>query len=231
MNPPIPKSVCEEEMENANLDTNEVIIEYITDAQGNKVKKLKPLLIKSEPDREYVHHIHSDDNLPAVPEDNIIQKREITVDSYSETISSDLSSDDSTITVDSDSSAASSFKEIPCKLDMGTKGIQATLHRIASGLQNATEGYLTLASHISGIAPYELPQVIAQVPPPPMDVPMPVRKALMIDGENTVVSYLLSGEYELNKNSWSKLQKKYNVSKSKVYTALKGKRIPRGSQY
>ena len=33
-------------MQNANLDTNEVIIEYITDAQGNKVKKLKPLLIK-----------------------------------------------------------------------------------------------------------------------------------------------------------------------------------------
>ena len=58
MNPPIPKSVCEVEMQNANLDTKEVIIEYITDAYGNKVRKLKPLLIKSEPDREYVHHIH-----------------------------------------------------------------------------------------------------------------------------------------------------------------------------
>ena len=32
MNPHIPKSVCEEEMQNSNLDTNEVIIEYITDA-------------------------------------------------------------------------------------------------------------------------------------------------------------------------------------------------------
>ena len=53
MNPPIPKSVHEEEMQNANLDTNEVIIEYITDAQSNKIKKLKPLLIKSGPDREY----------------------------------------------------------------------------------------------------------------------------------------------------------------------------------
>ena len=42
MNPPIPKSVFEEEMQNANLDTNEVIIEYMTDAQGNKIKKLKP---------------------------------------------------------------------------------------------------------------------------------------------------------------------------------------------
>ena len=109
MNPPIPTSVCEEKMQSANVDANEVIIEYITDAQGNKVKRLKPLLITSEPDREYVQHIHSNDNLPAVPEDNFIQKREVTVDSYSETISSNLSSDDSTITADSDSLATSSF--------------------------------------------------------------------------------------------------------------------------
>ena len=207
MNPPIPKSVCEEEMQNANLDTNEVIIEYITDAHGNKVKKLKPLLIKSEPDREYVHHIHSDNNLPAVPEDNFVQKKEVTVDSYTETVSSNVSSDDRTITTDSDSSATSSFEEMPCKWETDSKGIEATLHQIASGLQNTVEGYLTLASHISGIASYELPQVIAQIPPPPMDVPMPVRKALLVDGENKVVNYLLCGEYESNKTSWSKLQK------------------------
>ena len=36
---------------------------------------------------------------------------------------------------------------------------------------------LTLASHISKIAPYELPQVITQILPPPMDVPMLVRKS------------------------------------------------------
>ena len=73
--------------------------------------------------------------------------------------------------------AASSFKETPCTLDMDTKGIETTLHQIASGLQSAAEGYLTLASHISGISPYVLPKLIAQTPPLPMDVPMPVRKA------------------------------------------------------
>ena len=52
MNPPMPRSVCEEEMWSTHLDNNEVIIEYMTDAHGNKIKKLKPLLIKSEPDRE-----------------------------------------------------------------------------------------------------------------------------------------------------------------------------------
>ena len=69
------------------------------------------------------------------------------------------------------------------------------------GLQNAVEGYLTLASHISKVAPYELPQVISQIPPPPMDVPMPIRKALLVDRENKVVNYLLHGEYELNNTS------------------------------
>ena len=128
MKPSIPKSVCEEEMQNANLDTNEVIIEYITDAHGNKVKKLKPLLIKSEPDREYVHHIHSDGNLPAVPEDIFIQKREVTIDLYSETVSSNVSSDDRTVTTDCNNSAALSFEKTPFKWETNSKGIKTTLH-------------------------------------------------------------------------------------------------------
>ena len=59
-----------------------------------------------------------------------------------------------------------------------------------------------------------------------MDVPMPIRKALLVDGENKVVNYLLYGEYELNKTSWSKLEKKYYVSRNKIYAALKGKGRP-----
>ena len=232
MNPPIPKSVCEEEMQSTHLDTNEVIIEYITNVQGNKIKKLKPLLIKSEPDREYAQHIPSDDNFPAVPEENFTQKREVTMDSYSESISSnDKSSDDRTVTTDSDSSTTSGFEETPCKWEADSKGIEATLHQIVTGLQSAAEGYLALASHISKVVPYELPQVIAQIPPPPMDVPMPIRKALLRDGESKAVNYLLHGEYELNKTSWSKLQKKYNISRNKIYAALKGKGRPGGSQY
>ena len=217
-------------MQSAAVDTNDIIIEYITDAQGRKVKKLKPLLIKTEPDREYIQHVHSDDNLPGVPENNFIQKREVTIDSYSETISPDSSSDDSTITADLEDST-SSMEDKSCVWEADSTGIETSLHHIASGLQNAAEGYLTLASHISKIAPYELPQVTAQIPPPPIDVPMPIRKALSVDGENKVVNYLLRGEYEMTNTSWSKLQKKYNLSKNKIYSALKGKRRPGGSQY
>ena len=190
------------------------------------------MLIKSEPDREYAQHISIDDNLPAVPEENFNQKREVTVDSYSETISSnDESSDDRTISTDSDSSAASSFEETPCKWEADSKGIEATLHQIASGFQSAVEGYLALASHISKVTPYELPQMIAQIPPPPMDVSIPIRKALLVDRESKAVNYLIHGEYELNKTLWSKLQKIYNVSRNKICAALKGKGRPGGSQY
>ena len=112
-----------------------------------------------------------------------------------------------------------------------SKGIEATLHQIVTGLQSAAEGYLALASHMSKVAPYELPQVVTQIPPPPMDVHMPIQKALLIDGESKAVNYLLHGEYELNKTSWSKLQRKYNISQNKIYTALKGKGRPGGSQY
>ena len=63
---------------------------------------------------------------------------------------------------------------MPCKWEANSKGIEATLHQIAAGLQSAAEGYLALASHMSKVVSYELPQVVAQIPPPPMDVPMPI---------------------------------------------------------
>ena len=60
---------------------------------------------------------------------------------------------------------------------------------------------------------------------------MPIRKALLVDRESKSVNYLLCREYELNKTLWSKLQKKYNISRNKIYAALNGKGRPRGSQY
>ena len=61
MNPPKPSSVCQEEMQDA--ETDEVIVEFITDSKGNKVKRLKTLFIKSEPNKTYVQHLPSEDEL------------------------------------------------------------------------------------------------------------------------------------------------------------------------
>ena len=235
MNPPMPDVVCKEEMQNATLD-NDVIIEYITNAQGRKIKKLKPLLIKYEPNREHVHHIHSDDNLPSIPEDNFTQKQEITVNSYSETISSESSSEDRTLTAKTEDTSTSMEDHIEdstnvTKKENNATEIESALHQIASSLQSATRAYMTLASCIHKLEPYKIPQIVAQIPPLPINVPMPIRKALSVDDEDKIVNHLICREYELTKTSWSKLQKKYSVSRGRIYSALKGKRMPGGSQY
>ena len=72
MNPPIPLSVYKEEMQDA--ETDDVIVEFITDSKGNRVKRLKPLFIKSEPNKTYVQHLPSDDELPPVSEEKIPSK-------------------------------------------------------------------------------------------------------------------------------------------------------------
>ena len=59
---------------------------------------------------------------------------------------------------------------------------------------------------------------------------MPIQKALLVDGESKVVNHLICGEYELTDTSCTKLQKKYNVSRNKVYTTIRGKRRPGISQ-
>ena len=87
MNPSIPSSACKEEMQDA--ESNDVIVEFITDSKGIRVKRLKPLFIKSEPNKTYVQHLPSDDELPPFPEEKFHQKWEITIDSYSESVSSD----------------------------------------------------------------------------------------------------------------------------------------------
>ena len=140
MNPPMPKAGCEEEMQSAQLDNNEVIKEYITDAQGNKIKKLKPIFFKSEPDREHTQHVDSDDNLPAVSKENFTQVIERMIDSCSESISSDDDpSSDRTITAVTNSTSATIFEETMCEWEADPKGIEATLHQIAAGLQSAAE--------------------------------------------------------------------------------------------
>ena len=148
MNPPMPELVCKEEMQNATLD-NDIIIEYITDAQGRKIKKLKPLLIKSEPDKEHVHHICSNDNLPSIPEENFTQKQEITVNSYSETISSESSSEDRTLTAEMDETSTSMEDHIednPNIKENHVTEIESALYQIASSLQSTAGAYMTLAS-------------------------------------------------------------------------------------
>ena len=125
----------------------------------------------------------------------------------------------------------SATQDNSCTKGNHTTEIESALHQIATSLHHATDGYLALVSSIHKVEQYELPQVIAQIPPPLIDVPILIKKALSIDSEEKVINHILRGEYELTNTSWSKLQNKYNLTKGRVYKALKGKRRPRGLQY
>ena len=70
------------------------------------------------------------------------------------------------------------------------------------------------------------PKQLLKYLPPPIDVPMAIRKALTIDGKSKTIHHVIRGDYELNNLSWNQLQHKYKVSHDTVYTALKGKRRP-----
>ena len=176
--------------------------------------------------------MNSDENLPDVPEENFTRERERTVDSYSESISlDDEPSDERPITADNDSSKAEVFEDAMVGWELDSKGIEATLHQIATGLKNCSDGYLALASHIAHVDSYALLQIIAQIPQPPMNKPIPIRKALLVDGESKTVSYLIDGEYKLTIHPDPSCKKKYHISRDKVYTGVKGKKRPGGSQY
>ena len=118
-----------------------------------------------------------------------------------------------------------------CTQNDNISKLESALHQIATGLQHGTEGYLSLATSLPKLEPYEIPQIITQIPPPPANVPIVIRKALSLDGEEKVINHILRREYELTKTSWSKLQNKYSLTKGRIYNALKGKRRPGGSQY
>ena len=149
-------------------------------SKEEKLKKVKPILIKSEPDREYTHHIHSDNDLPKIPEDSFVQEREITIASYSETISSESSSEERTLTGKTENTTSSMedyIEDGSCIRGNNTTEIEKSsmkenkvteiklaLHQIATSLQHAAEGYLSLASCIHKLEPYELLQIIAQIP-------------------------------------------------------------------
>ena len=81
--------------------------------------------------------------------------------------------------------------ENSCIKENNVTEIESALHQIATSLQHAAKGYLSLASCIHKLEPYELRQIIAQIPPPPIDVPILIRKALTIDGEEKVINHIL----------------------------------------
>ena len=122
-------------------------------------------------------------NLPKIPEDNFTQKREIIIDSYSETISSESTSEDRSVTAEKENTTSSMedhFEDSSCRKENNVTKIEALLHQIATSLHSAAKGYMSLASCIHKIEPYEIPQVVAQIPPLPIECLLEKLELLMV---------------------------------------------------
>ena len=133
-------------------------------------------------------------------ESNLHKKREITINSYSETISSKSSSEDRTLTAETEETSTSIEEHISNntsinKTEDKVTEVESAWHQIASSLQSSAEAYMTLASHICDLDPYKIPQIISQIPPPPVNISVPMQKALAADTEDKVMNYLICDEY------------------------------------
>ena len=92
------------------------------------------------------------------------------VDSYSETISSESSSEDRTLTIEMEDTSTSMEDHVEGntnnpKKENNVTEIETALYQIASSLHNAAGAYMTLASCIHKLEPYKILQVVTQIPP------------------------------------------------------------------
>ena len=69
------------------------------------------------------------------------------------------------------------IEDSSCIKENNVMEIETSLHQTVTSLQSAAKGYLSLASCIHKLEPYEIPHLIAQIPPPPIDVPILIRKS------------------------------------------------------
>ena len=153
--PAIPSEVATEELANVDIDEEQVQILKMVDKDGKMVKKVKPILIKKELDREHATKIPFERH----PGDSIFTDAERVplcttppVEYFEEaTDNEDYKEDEEeVISIGSDSSAAESMLDE----DFETTDpmmFDASLMKITTGLKQATEGFEDLCKMLPSV--------------------------------------------------------------------------------
>ena len=139
--PAIPTEVAKEELANVDIDEEQVQIVKMVDKDGKIIKKVKPIMIKKELDREHATKIPFERH----PEEIVFTDAERVplcttppVEYFEEaTDDEDYKEDDKVISIESDSTAAKSM------LNEATDPMMfdASLIKITAGLKQAAEGF------------------------------------------------------------------------------------------
>ena len=232
--PAIPPEVAKEELVNVDIDEEQVQIVKMVDKDGKMIKKVKPILIKKELDREHATKIPFKRHLGEIiftDAERVPLRTTPPVEYFEEaTDDEDYKEDEEVISIESDSSAAKSMLDE----DFETTDpmmFDASLMKITTGLKQAAEGFEELPKILPSVPVTDIPKLIEETPLPyltPFSKEMV--QALQSVGEERLVDLALHEEHSKGASQVS-LMLKYGVIRNRLNKVITGKSRPGGSQY
>ena len=142
--PAIPTEIAKVELMNIDIDEEQVQIISMVDKDGKMIKKVKPILIKKEIDREYASKVPFEKHTGEISfkDDERVPYRETEpVEYFEEAIDDeDYREDDEILSVESDSSAPKSMLDEDFE-NTNPMIFDASLMKITAGLRQAAEGF------------------------------------------------------------------------------------------
>ena len=232
--PAIPIDIAKEELTNVDVDDEQVQIVKMVDKDGKLVKKVKPILIKKELDKEHATVIPFEKHPGEVSftDDERVPFRTTSPVEYVEEVTDDedYKDDDEVISIKSDSSAAESMLDDDFET-VNPLMFDASLVKITTGLRQAAEGFKELRTLLLNIPVTELPKLVEEVPLPYLT---PMLKALVqvlqSVGEERLIDLALREEYDKGASQVS-LMVKYCITRNRLHKIITGASRPGGSQY
>ena len=233
--PAIPTEIAREELANVDVNEEQVQIIKMVDKDGKLVKKVKPILIKKELDREHATVIPFEkhpgevsftdaERVPFCTTSPVEYVEEVIADE-------DYKNDDEVISIKSDSSAVESMLDDDFET-INPLLFDASLVKITTGLRQAAEGFEELRTLLPNIPITEILKLVVE------EVPLPyltlMSKALVQALQNVVEERLidLALQEEYNKGaSQVSLMFKYGITRNWLHKIIMGASRPGGSQY
>ena len=232
--PAIPVDIAKEELANVDVDEEQVQIVKMVDKDGKLVKKVKPILIKKELDKEHAMVIPFEKHPGEVSftDDHRVPFRTTSPVEYVEEVTDnkDYKDDDEVISIESDSSTAESMLDDDFET-VNPLMFDTSLVKITTGLKQAAEGFEELQTLLPNIPVTELPKLVEEVPLPYL-TPMSkaLVQALQSVGEERLIDLALREEYDKGASQVS-LMVKYGITRNRLHKIITGASRPGGSQY
>ena len=231
--PAIPAEIAKEELANVDIDEEQVQIIKMVDKDGKLVKKVKPILIKKELDREHATIIPFERHPGEVSftdAERVPFHTTPPVEYVEEVTDDEDYKDNEVISIKSDSSAVESMLDDDFE-NTNPLMFDASLVKITTGLKQAAEGFEELQTLLPNIPVTDIPKLVEEVPLPYLNLmSKALIQALQSVGEQRQIDLALREEYDKGASQVS-LMLKYSVTRNLLHKIIMGASRPGGSQY